>query len=377
MPRRPGAATTGGPRASPREIEILRATLLDWYDRARRDLPWRRTRDPYAVWISEAMLQQTRVETVAGYWRRFLDALPGVRALAAADEATVLGLWSGLGYYRRARSLRAAAQALVERHGGEFPRTRAALLDLPGIGPYTAGAVLSIAFDLPEPLVDGNVARVLARRFAIDAEQVSKPFQRELWSLAERLVPERRAGDWNQALMELGATVCTPRSPRCGECPWAAQCLALAEGRTAELPRMRPRPASIEVELTIGVAARGSALLLRRRPAVGRMAGLWEFPTREEPSAGGDTSGLFPADFGLPLLLDEGSPLGRLAHAITRHRIRARVLPARASGPLSGQPDGPEWIERGCLADLGLTGMARKVLGLLERDACAGGPKVR
>jgi A/G-specific adenine glycosylase len=353
------------------------AALLSWYDRARRDLPWRRTRDPYAVWISEAMLQQTRAQTVAGYWRRFLDALPDVRALAAADEALVLGLWSGLGYYRRARALREAAREVVARHGGEFPRTRAEWLALPGIGPYTAGAVLSIAFDLPEPLVDGNVARVLARRFALAGELGSGAFQRELWSLAQRLVPRERAGDWNQALMELGATVCTPRAPRCGECPWTASCLAHAAGRAEELPRARPRPTPIEVELTIAVAARGGALLVRRRPERARMAGLWEFPTREELPGHGRASGLFPADFGLPLALDEGPPLGRVAHAITRHRIRAQVVSARPSGPLGGPPDGPEWIERGRLADLGLTGMARKVLGLLARDACASGPKVR
>jgi A/G-specific adenine glycosylase len=353
------------------------AALLSWYDRARRDLPWRRTRDPYAVWISEAMLQQTRAQTVADYWRRFLEALPSVRDLAAADEAVVLGLWSGLGYYRRARALREAARVVVERHGGEFPRTRAEWLALPGIGPYTAGAVLSIAFDLPEPLVDGNVARVLARRFALEGELGSAPFQRELWSLAQRLLPRERAGDWNQALMELGATVCTPRAPRCGECPWAAHCRAHAEDRVDKLPRVRPRPAPLEVELTIAVAERGGALLLGRRPERGRMAGLWEFPTREEPGPGGRASGLFPPDFGLPLALDEGTPLGRIAHAITRHRIRARVLPARPSGPLPGPPDGAEWIECGRLAELGLTGMARKVLGLLARDACASGPKVR
>ena len=344
--------------------------LLGWYDGARRDLPWRRTRDPYAVWISEAMLQQTRVETVEGYWRRFLDALPTVADLAAADEEGVLALWSGLGYYRRARSLQAAARALVERHGGRFPRTRAELLALPGIGPYTAGALLSIAFDLPEPLVDGNVARVLARRFALELDPASGAGQRELWRRAAELVPAARAGDWNQALMELGATVCTPRAPRCGACPWGGECLARARGLSEVLPRARPRPAPLEVELTIAVAERGGALLLRRRPAGGRMAGLWEFPTREEAAADGATR-LFPARFEPPLVVDEEAPLGRLAHAITRHRIRARVLPARPRGPLAGRAGGAEWIERGRLADLGLTGMARKVLRLLPRDACA------
>jgi A/G-specific adenine glycosylase len=351
--------------------------LLEWYDRAKRDLPWRRTRDPYAVWISEAMLQQTRVEAVEGHWRRFLEALPSVEHLATADEARVLALWSGLGYYRRARALQAAARALVERHGGRFPRSREELLALPGIGPYTAGAVLSIAFDLPVPLVDGNVARVLSRRFALDGEPASAAFQRELWALAGELVPPRRAGDWNQALMELGATLCTPRAPRCGTCPWADACLARARGLTEVLPRPRTRPATVEVALSIAVARRGGALLLRRRPAAGRMAGLWEFPTREEPDGTGGTSGLFPADFGLPLALEEAPPLGALIHAITRHRIRARVLPARPTGPLPAADDAVRWIERGRLGELALTGMARKVARLLPRDACAGASKVR
>lgn len=351
--------------------------LLAWYDRARRDLPWRRTRDPYAIWISEAMLQQTRVEAVEGCWRRFLDALPTVEALAAADEARVLALWSGLGYYRRARALQAAARTLVERHGGRFPREREELLALPGIGPYTAGAVLSIAFDLPVALVDGNVARVLARRFALDGDPASGAFQRELWALAEGLVPQRRAGDWNQALMELGATVCTPRAPRCGHCPWGAECLARARGLTEVLPRPRARPATVEVQLTIAVAERAGAVLLRRRPVGGRMAGLWEFPTREEPGSGGGASGLFPAELDLPLVLDEGAPLGTLSHAITRHRIRARVLPARPAGRLRAADDAVRWIERGRLSELALTGMARKAARLPARDACAGAPKVR
>ena len=353
------------------------SSLLAWYDRAKRDLPWRRTRDPYAVWISEAMLQQTRVEAVEGHWRRFLAALPSVADLAAADEARVLALWSGLGYYRRARALQAAARALVERHGGRFPRTREELLALPGIGPYTAGAVLSIAFDLPEPLVDGNVARVLSRRFALDGEHGSGALQRELWALAAELMPRRRAGDWNQALMELGATLCTPRAPRCGACPWGGECQARAQELTEVLPRPRARPATIDVALSIALTRRGGAVLLRQRPGGGRMAGLWEFPTREEPPADGGASGLFPADFGLPLVLDEAESLGALTHAITRHRIRARVFPARLAGPLPAAGEAALWIERERLDELALTGMARKVARLLPRDACAGGPKVR
>src|SRR5262245_38334735 len=210
-------AITSGTRAD------LQRMLGRWYRRERRDLPWRRTRDPYAIWISEAMLQQTRVEAVIPRYEAFLARLPDVAALAAAGEAEVLALWSGLGYYARARALRDAARAIVQRHAGVLPRTRAAWLELPGVGPYTAGAVLSIAFSASEPLVDGNVQRVLARLFALEEWQGSKALSEGCWELARALVP--RAGDeldpgaWNQALMELGARVCTARSPDCAACP--------------------------------------------------------------------------------------------------------------------------------------------------------------
>ncbi|MBM3975798.1 MAG: hypothetical protein FJ299_02270, partial [Planctomycetes bacterium] len=234
-------ATLIGVSQAPDASAALVRDLCAWFDRAQRDLPWRRTRDPYAIWISEAMLQQTRVETVIPYWRRFLERFPDLRALAAAPEDSVVAAWSGLGYYRRARALREAARALVERHAGGFPRTRDAWLALPGVGPYTAGAVLSIAFDEPEPLVDGNVLRVFARLFAI-AEPIDRPATvKRIWARAAELVPRRPRGatrprNWNQALMELGATVCLPREPNCGECPVRAHCAARAAGRTAELP---------------------------------------------------------------------------------------------------------------------------------------------
>ena len=264
---------------------MLHAALGRWFRDERRDLPWRRTRDPYAVWISEAMLQQTRVETVVPYYERFLAHLPDVASLAAAPETEVLGLWSGLGYYSRARALRAAARVIVDQHAGAFPRTRAEWLALPGVGPYTAGAVLSIAFSASEPLVDGNVQRVLARLFALDAAQGSKALSEACWTLARALVPEAGGaldpGDWNQALMELGARVCTARAPDCARCPLRTRCRASAQGRTEELPRSRARRAPLAVELEIFVVEERGGWLLQRRPAGGRMAGLYEFPTRE------------------------------------------------------------------------------------------------
>jgi len=339
---------------------ILRAALLAWYARERRDLPWRRTRDPYAVWISEAMLQQTRVETVVPYFERFLARLPDVAALARAEEDEVLALWSGLGYYSRARALRAAAREIVARKDGEWPRTRAEWLALPGVGPYTAGAVLSIAFSASEALVDGNVQRVLARLFLLEERQASRALSESSWALAEELVPgpgsEDDPGLWNQALMELGARLCTPRAPRCADCPLSAHCRARQAGRAAELPLPKERRASIEVELELACVERAGRWLLVRRPSGGRMAGLFELPTCERVAEG--VAHLWPAR--LPTgIVPEGEALARFSHAITHHRIRAVLRRARLTGSV---PEGAQWATRAECAALGLTGLTRKAL---------------
>ncbi len=338
----------------------LRRRLLDWYAGARRDLPWRRTRDPYAIWVSEAMLQQTRVALVAPYWERFLARFPDVAALAGAADDDLLAAWSGLGYYRRARSLRAAARRIRDEHGGRFPRSADALRALPGIGPYTAGAVLSIAFDAPEPLVDGNVARVLSRLFALDAPPESAAAKRALWTLAARLVPEpgperdRGPGAWNQALMELGALVCAPREPRCDACPVRASCAALAAGLTAQLPRPARRAEPLDVALDVLLVVAAGRVLALRRPETGRMAGLFECPTRERGSAF-----LWPADFAAGARLAAGAELGALTHGITRHRIRARVLAGSVSGPVRAPY---AWLDPRAARGHGWTGMSRKLL---------------
>ena len=341
----------------PRRVAALQRRMLAWFAGAARDLPWRSTRDPYAIWISEAMLQQTRVETVIPYWERFLTRFPDVAALARVADDDLLAAWSGLGYYRRARALRDAAREIVARHGGSFPTTRAEALTLPGVGPYTAGAVLSIAHGLPEPVVDGNVERVFARWFELEEPAGSARLRKELWELAERLVPATRPGDWNQAVMELGATVCTPRNPSCGACPVARLCAARAAGRVAELPRPKLRREPVDVELQVLLTVRGERVLLVRRPERGRMAGMFELPTREVgsrllwPEA-------FPGGAAAPAA---GPLLGEVRHGITHHRIRVRVH--RGELP-PGEPEGDGWVwasgERaGALA---LTGMTKKVL---------------
>jgi A/G-specific adenine glycosylase len=326
----------------------MRRDLLRWYRREKRDLPWRASRDPYRVWISEAMLQQTRVETVVGYYERFLERFPTVEALARARTETVLAAWSGLGYYRRARSLHEAARSVRDRHGGRFPSDREALLGLPGIGAYTAGAIASIAFDRPEPVVDGNVARVFSRLFAIERREA-------MWSIAAALVPERGAGEWNQALMELGALVCVPRRPACGRCPLSSRCRALARGQVDEFPRRARRPAPIPVEVVVLAVRRDDRWLLEQRPSRGRMAGLWQLPTIERPASGGV---LFPSRPPVPIRI--GSELCEVRHTITRHRIRAVVK----TGTLGSRRISPSlaWVPGSGLSSLPLTGMTRKCM---------------
>ncbi len=253
--------------------------LLDWYEANKRDLPWRRTRDPYRIWLSEIMLQQTRVEAVIPYYERFLQACPTVHDLAAADEQTYLKLWEGLGYYSRVRNLHKAACVVCAAYGGQFPADHAALLALPGVGDYTAGAVGSIAFGLRVPAVDGNVLRVLTRLTEdfrpIDDAKVKKALR----AAVADLVPADAPGAFNQALMELGATVCLPNgAPRCADCPVLHLCAAAAHGTALLLPRKSPKKARSVVERAVVVFRCGELVGLRKRPATGLLAGLWELP---------------------------------------------------------------------------------------------------
>lgn len=256
--------------------------LLGWYERNKRDLPWRRDREPYHVWLSEIMLQQTRVEAVRGYYERWMQAFPDVRALAAADEAQVLKLWEGLGYYSRARNLHRAAQLVCERYGGTLPSDYEALLALPGVGEYTAGAVASIGFGLRVPAVDGNVLRVAARLNDDFTPITDAKQKKRTTGHFSEITPEDRPGDFNQSLMELGATVCLPNgAPRCGSCPVQHLCLGYHHGHAEILPvRAAKRARRIE-ERTVLLVRCGEEVGIRRRPKTGLLAGLWELPSLE------------------------------------------------------------------------------------------------
>jgi A/G-specific adenine glycosylase len=347
---------------TPARIEALRLALCAWFAASARDLPWRRLRDPYAIWISETMLQQTQVATVVPYWERFLARFPDPTSLAEASDSDLLAHWSGLGYYSRARNLRAAARVIAEQYHGRLPRRLDELLALPGIGRYTAGAILSIAFAEPAPLVDGNVARVFARLFGLDAPLGSPAMQRSLWTLAELLVPPAGTGPdgpgaWNQALMELGALLCVSGQPRCLLCPLQPFCVARGAGREAELPVRRQRPAAVAVELELLLITDRGRLLMHRRPALGRLAGLLDLPTRETSAPARLYPPVWPARG-----LSAAGPLGELRHAITRHQIRGRVLlgacdfPGGALDPTAGLL----WIPIAELRSAPLSGLAKK-----------------
>ena len=260
------------------QMTSLPSALLPWYRENRRDLPWRKNREAYHVWLSEIMLQQTRVEAVKGYYTRFLDVLPNVEALANCDDALLHKLWEGLGYYSRVRNLKKAAQVILEKHGGVFPRTYEAVRALPGIGDYTAGAICSICYDLPTPAVDGNVLRVVSR-LTEDPTPIDLPAQKKAVSAALAEVYPEEAGEFTQALMELGATLCGPnRKPRCGECPCRDFCGGALHGTAEQYPVKLPKKGKRTEEKTVFILSCDGCYALEKRPDTGLLAGLWQFP---------------------------------------------------------------------------------------------------
>jgi len=361
--------------------------LLRWYEREKRDLPWRRSRNPYHIWISEIMLQQTRVETVIPYFERFMVRFPTVRDLAEAPEADVLKAWEGLGYYSRARNLQAAARQVVERHNGEVPRDKAAIAALKGVGPYTAGAILSIAYDQPEPAVDGNVMRVLSRFYNLD-DDIAKPSVRvSMERLAGALIPEGKAASFNQALMELGALVCVPRSPGCLGCPVAAQCAGRLAGREQELPvktkAKPPKPVhrlAVLIEIDGEAINPGKRVLVRRRPDEGLLAGMWELPHVEAPNASIWADREAAADWLKGALAAEGlqvrpiQPIAEAEHVFTHLHWFIKVWGAGLVLE-AGEPAGAyRWIDRQEFEQLAWPNVFRKLLrSHFEEDSAVDG----
>jgi A/G-specific adenine glycosylase len=341
----------------------LRRQLLRWYDRNRRDLPWRRTRDPYRIWVSEIMLQQTRVQAVIPYYEKFLRRFPDIRSLAEAKEEELLACWSGLGYYSRARNLQKAAQAIVREHEGQFPRDLPAALALPGIGRYTAAAVLSIAYGIPLPVLDGNVARVLARFYALRVDARSASGRERLWQEADDLLSRRRPGDFNQALMELGAMVCLPQQPRCPSCPLRGGCLAYARDEVAKFPESRRKaPPVLRRYVAALVQDRTGRFLLVRRPRQAKwLSGFWELPMWEQGSSVPPFSENGKRTLAAVVLEKK---LGTVRHTITDNRLQVEVF-AAALGPRSKQPKG-KWIAREHLGRYAVTTITRKALALLS-----------
>jgi len=354
----------------------LAARLLAWYDRHRRRMPWRalpgeRT-DPYKVWLSEIMLQQTTVAVVGPYFARFLERFPSVEALAAAELDAILGLWQGLGYYARARNLHRAAQFVARELGGRFPDSAATLKQLPGIGDYTAAAIAAIAFDRPEAAVDGNVERVMARLHALETPlPAAKPALR---AAAAQLVPEARAGDFAQALMDLGATICTPRAPRCLLCPWSDACRARARRIAEELPRRAPKAARpVRHGVAFLLVDGEGAILLRRRPEKGLLGGMMEVPSTEwraKPPSARLAAAAAPAPATWRVLP------GTVQHGFTHFALALKVWAARAARRPRAKG---VWCPGEALATQALPTVMKKILrhGLAELGKKSGPPPQR
>ena len=340
-----------------RDDKVIAPALLDWYDRHARVLPWRvppggPPADPYRVWLSEVMLQQTTVAAVKAYFQRFTELWPTVQDLAAAPDAQVMAEWAGLGYYARARNLLACARQVAAEGG--FPTTRTGLRALPGIGPYTSAAIAAIAHDAPETVVDGNVERVVARLFAVNT-----PLPRaktELTALAETLTPQERPGDYAQAMMDLGATICTPRNPACAICPLVDRCDARAEGIAAELPRKAPKQPKPTRQGTVWVARSGDAILFEERPTKGLLGGTLAFPStswdgRDLPPPG-------PADW---------QEIGQVRHVFTHFTLTLTVL----LGDLTGNPQRGHLVRLDRIERDALPGLMRKVWDVAQAEIAA------
>lgn len=355
-------------RSSPaRKIRALVPALLAWFAHSARDLPWRRTRDPYAIWVSEIMLQQTQVKTVIPYWQRWIRALPEIRDLAEATPEIIHKLWEGLGYYTRVRNLQKAARQIISNHAGQFPRDYEAILELPGVGRYTAGAISSIAFNEPMPILDGNVIRVLTRLFGITTNPREKSTNEKLWWLAEQLVLQAQSAaselgcsHLNQSLMELGAIICTPRQPNCPQCPVQRHCTARRTGRVEQLPNLGTRTPATARRFTAFVIERRGRFLVRQRPAGVVNAHLWEFPNVEITVGSPGLKVIARNELGFALASVE--KLCVIKHTITRYRITLDVWRANLKRPPQKSTPAGHWLTPAEFNTLAFTSAHRKVL---------------
>ncbi len=351
------------------DIPAVRAGLLDWFAANARDLPWRRSLDPYHVWLSEIMLQQTQMERGVAYFERFVARFPDIAALDAAGEDEVFKLWEGLGYYSRARNLRRAARCIMEKHGGVFPSAIEDIRALPGVGPYTAGAIASVAFDAPAPAVDANVVRVFSRLFDIDAPVSSPAVRRSIENAAERLLDRHHPRAFNQALMELGALVCRPRRPDCAACPLASWCLARIRGTCDARPVLKPAPEIVRVDMACGVLAWDGRVFIQKRRKNDVWPGLWEFPGGVmEPGETPQQTLVREYMEETALAVTAGPAIGVLRTSYTRYRITLRgFFCAAAPGvdPVS-EADEARFVEVGELKRFAFpSGHARLVTKLL------------
>ena len=357
---------------TPAQHARLRRRLLAWYKTNARDLPWRRSRDPYRVWISEIMLQQTQVATVREYFERFIRAFPNVVRIAAADEQDVLRLWEGLGYYRRARQLHAAAQRIVAEHGGRFPESIDELRKLPGIGRYTAGAIASIAFDQRAAILEANTVRLLSRLIGYRDDPLASTGQRLLWQVAEDILPQKDVAQFNQALMELGSLICTPSEPKCHECPLSSLCKANAASLQREIPPAKPRQHYTELREAAVVVRKHGRVLMRQCGPGERWSGLWDFPRFEIPSerplfANEEIVKRVQAQTGVtcapPTLLKT------MRHGVTRYRITLDCYLAKHVAGRARSPNGSNvrWFPLAELPALPLSTTGRKIAVLVRR----------
>ncbi len=349
----------------PKRRHLIQTSLVDWFTRNQRDLPWRKLYDPYQVWISEIMLQQTQVKTALPYYDRWMKALPDIESVANASEDKILKLWEGLGYYSRARNLQKAAKMIMERHGGLFPNKFEDILELPGIGRYSAGAIASIGFNQNFPVVDGNVIRVLARLFAFeDNTRLPKNVER-FWKWAEELIPEGQARFFNQGMMELGALICSPKSPKCESCPWQSLCVAKKKDLELHLPNRGESQKLISIRVTCAVIRHKGKIFIQKRPNHGLMGGLWEFPGGKAESGESELKAIH-REIGeeLGVTLKNVKKIDRIKHGYTKFDVDLHCFSAElASGTLklTAATEG-KWVSPKALGKFAFPAADRKLI---------------